>query len=435
MKRISLAIIAAAILLLVGCTINVNDRSDFPKNQAGSTTDNTTGSLTDGSDFTKTNTDGTDNMINEKIECAGSYITDVYSNISLDEENSLEKAEYKIVQGKDGTKYSAELKCDKEEYAYTFTVNNESGKNLLSLTTYASYYGDVFEILDLNMDGYADIKFLTSEGALNSVYDFYIWDAGVKEFIKAECDDELLFVDLEVVEGYLKLWSRNDASSGFIEKYEWDGNRLVNVSVEEYYADDEASGESSEWKFTRDDIKIDEKDILGITYEQLVKTFGEPIETKTYKVNPPATEPDYFEYFYVCVYDGFECEFSTGEIEKSPEPTDTVFRFDITSDKAQLDCELYIGIDTEELDLRYSINKIYKLNDTESYDLNNIKHVLESYKTEGYYSEYDRAAIVYHDPESFEEPLAKALVILFDDDRGGEENRVQRIVFGYPTAD
>ena len=433
MKKITLGILIALVVFLVGCTIEIEGGADSPDNSLDSTPVDQSDSLNGDSDFSKTNNEYKD-MSNERIECADSFITDVYSNVSLDEENKLEKAEYKIIQGKDGTKYSAELSYDSKEYLYNFTINNESGINLLSLSTYASYYGAVFNILDLNMDGYADIQFLTAEGTMNSVYDFYLWDAAAMNFVKAECDDELLFIELKVYEDYLQLWGRNNASSGAIVKYKWIGNKLVKMSEEEYHADDETQGEDVAWQFTQDDIKINGKTILGITYQQLIQTFGDPIETKIYKINPPASEPDYFVYIYVCVYDGFECEFYTGENEKSPEPVDTVFRFDITNQNAQLDCELYIGIDKDELDLRYSINKFYRLDDTESYDLSSIKHVLKSYKPEGCYSEYEKAAIVYHDIESFEEPLAKALVLLFDEDRGYDTDRVDRIVFGYPTA-
>jgi hypothetical protein len=443
MKRISLtlAVLIVGAVLLVGCTLKEEPKQYTkpeqtetidPPDASGDISDkqaNNLSGLISGDPFSE---DEIRDMAKEEIECADSYITDVYSNVSLDEEGEFDKAEYKIFQGKDGTKYCAELKYEDSEYY--FTLNNENEENILSLSTYAYYYGDVFEFIDLNMDGYADIKFLKEEGAMNSVYDFYLWDAHTMNFIKAECEDELLFTDMEVYDGYLQLWGRNSGSSGAITKYKWDGNKLARISEEEYHADDTAYSDTDAWCFTRDDIRINGKDILDITYEQLLRTFGKPVETKTFKINPPAAEPDHFEYIYVCVYDGFECEFYTGENEKIPEPEDIVFKFDITGEEAQLDCELFIGIDKDELDLRYGINKLYKLDDTESYDLNNIRNVLKSYKPEGYYSEYEKAAIVYHDVNGFEEPLAKALVLLFDDDSGYDTDRVERIVFGYPTA-
>lgn len=445
MKNSMLAILTALVMLLAGCTLTIkkeqgpndnldNDLSgevtDMSDNSNEDTSDDTAGSPADGKDFIG----AVEDMDNIKIECADSFITDVYSSLTYDVEKNFKEAKYIIIQGKDGTKYSAELRYDSKEYTYYFTVKNEGGEDLLSLTTYASYYGDVFKILDLNMDGYADIQFITAEGTMNSVYDFYLWDNAARNYVKAECDEELLFVDLKADKDYLQLWGRNSGGSGVIERYKWEGNKLVKISEEEYHADDAASGDADAWCFTRDDIKIDGKDILDITYEQLLRTFGNPAKTKTFKINPPATEPDHFEYIYVCVYDGFECEFYTGEIEKTPEPADIVFKFDITGAAAQLDCELFIGIDKDELDLRYGISKIYKLDDAESYDLNNIKSVLKGYKPDGYYSEYEKAAIVYHDVNSFEEPLAKALVLLFDDDGGYDTDRVDRIVFGYPTA-
>lgn len=463
MRKTVLVIITALGLLISGCTAAINERKNIPDPQNGdllgattgsipdnptdstqgnsndSIQDNTAGSLTDGADSSIAVEEG---MENKKVECANSYFTDVYSKSTFDGNNKFKEARYIIIQGKDGTKYSAELKYDSQEYTYFFTVKNEKGNTLLSLNTHASYHGDVFKILDLNMDGYADIQFITAEGTMNSVHDFFLWDADAMNFVKAECEDELLFTEIEVQEDYLKLWGRNSASSGIITKYKWEGNKLVKISEEEYGADDEDMNETSnedsnekkEWRFTAEDIKIDGKTVLGISYEQLLQTFGDPIETKTYKINPPATEPDYYEYIYVCAYDGFECEFYTGPNEKIPEAGDTVRRFDITSEDEQLDCELFIGIDSYELDMRYGINKIYELNGTESYDLNNIKNVLKSYKPEGLYSEYEKAAIVYHNADSFEDPLAKALVLLFDDNMSDGTDRVGRIVIGYPTA-
>lgn len=465
MRKNALVILVVLIFLLTGCTISINNERDTPGitngNISGAADDNAPGSPTDTTlqdptestpDESAGSPDGSagsdealyDGMDKVKIECADSFITDVYSSIIMDEKDNFKEAKYSIIQGKDGTKYTAELRYDSKDYIYYFKVHDESGKNLMSLTTSASYYGDVFEVLDLNMDGYADIKLLTAEGTMNCVYDFFLWDAAAQKFTKAVCDEELLFAEMEAHEDHLQLWGRNSGSSGVITKYKWEGNKLLKISEEEYHADDADAGADTDpdagadadtggisgWRFTKDDIKINGKTILGISYEQLLQAFGQPVETKTYKINPPTAGPDYFEYIYVCVYNGFECEIYIGDDEKTPEPADSVFRFDITSPDARLDCELYIGIDTDELDLRYGINKFYRLNEAESYDLNNIKHVLESYKPEGYYSGYEKAAIVYHDFNSFEEPLAKALVLLFDDDT----DSVERIVFGYPTA-
>lgn len=429
MKRITLAMLMVVILLLVGCTVVVKPEKTETNNNSSSSFDGLSVDPSDNPSVSPFDENEIKNMSNEKIECADSNITDVYSKVTLNEEDDLDKAEYKINQGKDGTKYSAELKFDSKEYTYYFTIDDEGGQNLLSLSTQAPYYGDVFKILDLNMDGYADIQFLIAEGTMNSIYDFYIWDASVRDFVKVECDDELLFRELEVCDGYLQFWGMNDGSSGVIEKYKWDGNKLVKMSEEEYHADDEASSEDDEWKFTPDDIKLEGKTILGMTYEQLLEAFGEPVETKQFQVNIP--ESDTIGYFYVCVYDDFECEFYSGENKNGPAPTDTVWTFDLTGPYVRLDCELRVDTSMDDLDLRYSINKFYDLNETEeSYDLNNIRTILENYKPEGYYSEYDKAAIVYCDPESFGDSNAKALVLLSRDDY----ESIQRIVLGYPAV-
>ncbi len=467
MKKTALMIFVALALLLAGCTTVINGGPDTPDKQSGdlsgatngnisenpddSTPDNAEGGLDKGADFNAAIAEG---MENTKIECADSIITDIYSDTILDENKNFKEAKYIIIQGKDGTKYSAEIKYDSKEYTYVFTLNNEKGTTLLSLNTYASYYSDVFKILDLNMDGYADIQFITGEGTMNSVYDFFLWDAGAMKFVKAECDEELLFTELEVNKDYLQLWGRNSASSGVVTKYKWDGNRLVKISEEEYQADDEASNETSnetsnedsnedlnvfpdeasneasnentEWRFTPDDIKINRKPIYGITYDQLLKTFGQPIEIKQYQVNKSPNN----SYLYTCTYDGFECNFYSGEEGDSPASTDTVRTFDITGTHASLECQLYIYLTKEDLYNGFGIEKYYDLNGSEeNQELSNIKTILRNYKPEGSYSEYSKAAIVYGDTKSFD--ISTAMVLLFY----GDQISLDRIVFGYPLTD
>jgi hypothetical protein len=173
-------------------------------------------------------------VVNQKIECANSFTANVNAIISYND-NEFEKAKYNIIQGKDGTKYSAELSYDNKEYLYNLKLKNEKGENLLTLSTHGEF-NDIIKFLDVNMDGYADIQFLKQAGAMNNSYDLYIWDDTAKNFIKVKCDEMLSY--FEVHDGYLRNWQKESANSGVIQKLVWKNkNTLIKESEEPYHAD------------------------------------------------------------------------------------------------------------------------------------------------------------------------------------------------------
>ena len=180
--------------------------------------------------------------------------------------------------------------------------------------------------------------------------------------------------------------------------------------------------------FGEKDLYINNRPVLNSTYSQLIKDFGSPKKINEFKVNPPATEDDYFMYFKVLVYDGLECELNLGEEDRKEEDTDSVFRFDITNENFQLDCGLRIGMTIDEILSKFGKRKIYNINSIDA-DSELIKPILNVYKPDGYYSDYSQAMIIYSDQDKFKEPLAKALILLI------ENSKLDRIVFCYPTAD
>ncbi len=166
----------------------------------------------------------------QEVKCANSFTADVYETISYDDNN----VEYELTQGKDGKKYFAHLSCD-EERQWDFTLKNENGETLLTLSTYGDP-NDVIKFLDVNMDGYADIQFLEQQGALNNSYSLYVWDDSAMNFIKVKCDEMLSYFDVE--DGYLQNWLKDDADSGVSQKLVWeDMNTLIKVSEEKYTTD------------------------------------------------------------------------------------------------------------------------------------------------------------------------------------------------------
>lgn len=169
---------------------------------------------------------------NQNIKCANSFVANVNETVFY-HEYEFEKSEYDILQGKSGKKYFGELNRDKEQQ-YHFTLKDEAGENLLTLSTYGEFY-DIIQFLDVNMDGYVDIQFLEEPGAMNNSYVLYVWDDSAKNFVKVKCDEMLSH--FEVHEGYLLNWGKNDADSGVIQKLVWDKNTLVKESEKPYRAD------------------------------------------------------------------------------------------------------------------------------------------------------------------------------------------------------
>jgi hypothetical protein len=174
---------------------------------------------------------------NQKIENANSFTTNINQTIYYNK-NQFDKAEYDIVQGKGGNKYSAELRFDNKEFLNHFTLNNEKGENLLTLSTNASGYNEDFAIkfIDLNMDGYTDIQFMEAEGAMNNSYALYVWDDSANNIVKVKCDEMLS--EIEVHDGYLYNWQKADAVSGARQKLVWKNNKtLIKESEEDYKAE------------------------------------------------------------------------------------------------------------------------------------------------------------------------------------------------------
>lgn len=182
---------------------------------------------------------------NLKIECANSFITNVNETIYYNK-NKFDKAIYDIIQGKGGTKYSAELNFDNEEYINNFTLKNEEGDNLLTLSAEASGYNEdsAIKFLDVNMDGYVDIQFLEEEGTLNNSYALYVWDDSAKKFIKVKFNEMLSH--FEVHNGYLQNWIKESENSGVIQKLVWENmNTLILESEEKYQMPTDDSDEST----------------------------------------------------------------------------------------------------------------------------------------------------------------------------------------------
>ncbi|QNU68754.1 hypothetical protein EHE19_005000 [Ruminiclostridium herbifermentans] len=168
-----------------------------------------------------------------EIECANSYKAHIKETITYNKDE-LENVEYEIIQDKEETKYIGELSIDKK-YQYQFILKNDKGEKLLTLSTYGEFY-DVIKFLDVNMDGYADIRFLEEPGTLNNEYILYVYDDSAKNFIKVKCDEMLS--EFDVHDDYLLNYQKDNADSGVIQKLTWENKyTLVKVLEEQYNVD------------------------------------------------------------------------------------------------------------------------------------------------------------------------------------------------------
>ena len=178
-------------------------------------------------------------LYEEEIVCAESGIAYVHKAISSDGEKVI----YTVTQGKDQTTRVIEAsvaESNSHDWYYDYTLLVKGEEEVLQTLTGGtdnfvhSGYNVFIDFVDLNLDGYADMQLTVAEGTLNFVYEFYLWNPSSKTFEKVLCDEEILAIGYEICDGYLKLWGRNDASSGVMYILRWDGNRLILESQEKW---------------------------------------------------------------------------------------------------------------------------------------------------------------------------------------------------------
>jgi hypothetical protein len=186
--------------------------------------------------------------IKQNIECANSFSATIHEII--DYETKIIK--YDIIQNKNGKRYSAEINFGGDDRD-VFTLKNDHDKNLLNITLGGGEPNSEITFIDVNLDGYADIQAVDAAGAMNSLYNLYVWDESANNFVKVNCDTEISY--FEVNEGCLVTWERGGPDSGIQKVLSWkDNNTLVKTSEEEYHTDD----------WSDSDTETAEEDISGI---------------------------------------------------------------------------------------------------------------------------------------------------------------------------
>jgi hypothetical protein len=179
-------------------------------------------------------------------------------------------------------------------------------------------------------------------------------------------------------------------------------------------------------RFIKDkEFLIDNKAILTLKYEDIIKIWGSPNEIIQVKVYFPATTEA--SYSYILRYDSISIEMYPAQKDTPIESTES-FRFDITGNKYDF-YGVRIGMSLEEYLKRvenkvvFSVSEI--LNDSEGEKFPYVyKKLLVSVKPPHYYESYDKAVyeqIVIND-------IPYGIVVLFNNDK------IERIVYGYPNA-
>lgn len=148
----------------------------------------------------------------------------------------------------------------------------------------------------------------------------------------------------------------------------------------------------------KDTLLIDKKPVLGMTYSDIIKNFGKPIE---------------------------EC---------------IVWRFDLTSDKYSIG-DLKVGMSIEEYQKKFTDSKVFtflellnndssKLSGRDLYFYSALKRILIISKPKDYYSKYENASyqqgVLINKYRKSVSPLGFGILI--------KDNKINRIVYGFPNA-
>lgn len=172
----------------------------------------------------------------ETIECAGGNQVQLVTDISY----LTMEARYELhMEGEEKEDFSLKYAITKGvSYPYhnTMLLCDADGIQRQSLEWEAYQIPEYPQFVDLNRDGYVDIKVAWDDAPAYHIYDFYLWNPAEQNFEKVVYDDVLAYV--EVSDGYLENWIRS--GEGYVYQIlEWDGNKLLLKSEELILPDEE----------------------------------------------------------------------------------------------------------------------------------------------------------------------------------------------------
>lgn len=179
------------------------------------------------------------------------------------------------------------------------------------------------------------------------------------------------------------------------------------------------------------DIVVENKPVLNLNYDQVIKLWGNPKEIKKIKIHFPATEES--DNLYLLSYDNIDVEMYPEQEDVPLEETKS-FRFDITGSKYEV-LGMRIGMDVEEYYKKFGERQEYLVSDINSGEgetdtLISIRKILTDLKEPNYYNSYEKAFYIGGTLIDEDENITGAVgfVVLINN------NRIARIVYGLPTA-
>jgi hypothetical protein len=153
----------------------------------------------------------------DDIPCGGGYTSKIMKTVFTDEQ----RVEYEVTQGKSSEKYTAFVELLQDGVVLTVKFGDTTPREFFGESMEYEYFAD---FLDLNLDGYMDMRLLEKSGTLNNSYALYIWNDSLNEYERVKCDE--LLSEIEVYDGYILNYQKNDAGSGIIQKLIWSDNAL-----------------------------------------------------------------------------------------------------------------------------------------------------------------------------------------------------------------
>lgn len=174
------------------------------------------------------------------------------------------------------------------------------------------------------------------------------------------------------------------------------------------------------------------KQVVDLTYPELIKLWGKPVEIKSNEVRFPGTIEQHI--VYVLCYNGIEIEMYPVAKGVAVENT-TSFRFDII-DSDYIVAELQVGMEAQDFFDRFGERQLYTLTQILSEEERHseaisLRKLLTDLKPSDYYSSYgDKVFYIggalLDDKNSIKGAIGFAVIV--------KDSKITRVIYGLPTA-
>lgn len=162
-----------------------------------------------------------------RINCADGYAANVKKTSIAENQRII----YDVTQEKDKTQVIIQVNPS-ENVGYDIVIFDIFSQQLQVLISEHQVF-DSIHFLDVNLDGYVDIQVYIG-GTMNEQKELYVWNPELSLFEKVDFQGFDILSNFEIYDGFLLNWVKGSAYSGTIQHLEWEGNKLVNISEEQY---------------------------------------------------------------------------------------------------------------------------------------------------------------------------------------------------------